>query len=248
VIQLSMEVPTPFLESWSPLTDVDFALAHRVLEDAAYAKYYRTRPAGRELLLDNSMHELGAPLEIQQLLDAANLCRADVVISPDQLKDPAWTLEQFNKTKLAFKDTPFEIAVVLQSKTGATTDLEDFLEQVGEADMIMLPYREDRWDWFDRVESSILLWSRVHLLGVSELQELRWWAGIAKEYPEISWSVDTGKPVKWAWAGSRLDAEESIRHSGLTSKELLDLRPEDLHPSFDDLLKYNIQVLREICK
>jgi hypothetical protein len=59
-MRLALEIPKVFLEQLSPLCDFDFALAHRVLEDADYASFYaKQAKAGRFVLLDNGMHELG---------------------------------------------------------------------------------------------------------------------------------------------------------------------------------------------
>lgn len=87
-MKLSLEIPTAYLRDFTPLTDLDFALAHKVLENQEYANFYLDRAKGRELILDNSMHEIGKPLSVAELEEAAKRCNADYVIAPDQLGEP----------------------------------------------------------------------------------------------------------------------------------------------------------------
>src|SRR5262245_1236135 len=47
MIRYSMEIPTSRLTDWSPLCDLDFVLAHKVLEDKSYADFFANRPRDR---------------------------------------------------------------------------------------------------------------------------------------------------------------------------------------------------------
>jgi hypothetical protein len=243
-MKLSLEIPTSLLEAVTPLTDMDFALAHRVLEDTAYARHYASRPHGRELILDNSMHELGYPLAYRQLWDAATIVRADYVVTPDRLGDPGFTLRQYLETGKMLR-AGFKVAVVMAGET-----LEErmrFAALVRDADMLCMPYREPRLDWWNELFSGgrEVLWNRVHLLGVSSLAELKEWFPIVDQHLLVRFSVDTSKPLKAGLVGRRIDDGASLRGIPVSSKELLGMTatPEQLA-----LIKENIGHVRKVLR
>lgn len=239
MIAFSMEMPTSQLSAWKDLVDLDFVLAHKVLEDKAYAEFFRERGA-RELILDNSMHELGKPLPIADLVRAARLCRATHVIAPDQLGQPEWNLEQFQATFKAFAREETTVAVALAGRTHE--ERQRYIRATRNASMLCLPYRENRVDWFfDHRHAIELLHTRVHLLGVSDLSELSHFERLSRS-SEISWSVDTSKPVKWGLEGYSLVGLPSLRGAPISSKDLLDLSA--VSPAQDACVRGNVQQLR----
>jgi hypothetical protein len=245
MIGLAMEIPTDFLDSWTPLTDFDFVLAHRVLEDVAYRRFYAKRPSGRECILDNSMHELGHPLPVASLLEAAVAIRADFVIPPDRLGEAAWNLEQFRRCAWEFRDTPIGVASVL---CGATPALrETYMWHTRSAPMICLPFREPRLQWFFDSPRNIHLFERVHLLGVNELDELRRFATLSARSTRTRWTVDTAKPIKWGLEGALLESLTSLRNAPTGSKELLDLRQRHVTPFQEHTIRLNVAALRSVC-
>jgi hypothetical protein len=234
MIQLAVELPTSMLGMSYMSTDLDFAVAHQVLEDPTYAKHFAERPKGRELILDNSVHELGESIGIQPLLTAADLVRADYLISPDRMDDPLWTAEQFHRLN-AWRHG-LKIAAVLTGNTPAERSV--FLKSVQGADMLCLPYRRQRLAWF--VEQAPAFF-RVHLLGVSELPELLMWKAFASG---LRLSVDTSKPAKHGLLGQRLPLQRSLRHAPMTSASLLNFRDATAQQTTD--VAFNISYLREL--
>lgn len=80
-MQFCFQIPIPHLtERWGEL---DFALAHLVNASESYKSYYYNRPKDRTCILDNSLHELGQPLPIDAISNAANEINADYIIPPD---------------------------------------------------------------------------------------------------------------------------------------------------------------------
>jgi hypothetical protein len=230
MIKFAMEIPTAFLPQWAPLTDLDFVLAHKVLGDQVYADFFRNRPKGRELILDNSMHELGHPLKVKDLLEAANRVRADFVIPPDRLgeveQNIAWTIE----TGIAFRHSQTKIAPVMCGRT--PEERKEVRSGYAVYPMICLPFREPRADWYhEHLEACIAqtenLWMRIHLLGVNEMSELRLFRHLSEVNHGQVWSVDTAKPIKWGIEGHDLQDMDaggiSLRGAKLSSKDLLDL-------------------------
>lgn len=257
MIELAMEIPTCKLGEWSPYADLDFILAHTVLEDPTYAKFFAERPKERELILDNSYHELGYALSESDLLEAARRCCADYIISPDSVTDMGFTLKSFKA--LTMFETNFKIAVVM---TGFPPDSnlfqrDDFLREVRQADMLCCTFKlPKRLPWFQE-SFYARRWKRVHLLGVGELEELRRWAQQANYLNSITWSVDTGKALKWALRGKKLDELDSLRSNAETtskgeasqaSQHLLSLQECDISTECEALFVHNVGVLKECCK
>ena len=240
MIQLALEIPTALLEALTPFTELDFALAHKVLEDEKYAEFYAAREEDRTLILDNSMHELGHPLPPAELLRAAHSCRADYVIAPDMLGQPARNLLWFFETRKALAEE-FKTAVCLCGRTPEERRI--FLQEVYEADMLCLPFREERVAWF---LEQLPQWTRIHLLGVSTLEELSLWPVIADRYTQISFSVDTGKPLKAAMVGRHLDDGKSLRGIPISSKDLLGLSlftPEQLRLMGENIYSLKLRLV-----
>jgi hypothetical protein len=236
-MKLSLEIPTVYLMDFSPLCDLDFVLAHRVLEDERYADFFFRRPKGRELILDNSMHELGGnPLSVGEIGEAAKRCRADYVCAPDKLGEVQKNLDWFKDTHRLLGDQ-FKIATVLTGHDGPQRS--QFLQNVRHADMLCLAYRTPRLDWFkEHSQELITYFSRIHLFGVNELEELRSFS----ERPLHHFSVDTGKPIKWGVQKERLNRTGGIRHAPLPSLDLLSVR--SLSCAQMEAVLWNIAYLR----
>jgi hypothetical protein len=238
-----MEVPTAYLEPWKDWTDLDFVLAHKVLEDAAYAEFFAKRPSSRELIMDNSMHELGQALPISDLREAAKRCRANYVIAPDRLGEPEWNAQQFNETNNALS---VRVGAVMSGRT--YEERKRHLESVHHAAMLLLPYRENRLLWYLEFSTYIhFTFPRIHLLGVNELSELALFAAASRADTNSTsrWSVDTAKALKWGASQTKLTTVGSVRGNPLGSKELLDLT--GLNEAQIAATKENVDVLKAIC-
>ncbi len=76
-------VPIAHLDTAS-VSDYHMALAHLVLKYPQYSAYYFSRRiAGDYVLLDNSLIELGRPVQPDELVDAARIIQASEVVLPD---------------------------------------------------------------------------------------------------------------------------------------------------------------------
>lgn len=238
-ISLAVEAPACLLPHLREETDLDFPIAHRVLEDEEYRRYYSDR-GPRECILDNGLHELGEAIPLDELLRAAKLVKADYVIAPDRIGDSAWTADQFSRLQAAKHDQqlPFKLAVVLTGNSARTR--RELLQTACFADMLCLPYDQPRLLWYQEL---FPYWRRVHLLGVSELSELQAWLSYA---PFLHLSVDTGKPVKYGLLERNLRTLDSLRHSTLLSHKLLEI--SQVTPSQLDLVKANIRFMKSLLR
>lgn len=246
-MKLAMEIPTAYLSEFSPLCDIDFALAQEVLNDVNYANFYKKqREAGRYVILDNGFHELGHPLSPAELEDAADRIQPSVVIAPDWLGKPVETLGGFNATWDRLH-TRYRIGAVICG-TSPTEREQFFLDVYKRASLLCLPFKEPRLRWFQELLSTFKGYEwppRIHLLGVNELSELRAFKNVLFEerIPESLVSVDTAKPVKWGILGKRFDVKLNLRGATLASSDIA--KQEKLTPTQKQDIFYNTAFLRK---
>jgi hypothetical protein len=223
-MKLAAEIPTKYLTDWSPLFDLDFALAHKVIENKSYERFYAGREKGRQLILDNSMHELGRPMEPIELEEACKRVNPDYIIAPDMLGEVEQNYEWYVQTSRLL-GSRCKIAVVMCGRSSEEREL--FLGNVREASLLCLPFREDRLLWYREHHKSLERWDRVHLLGVSTPEDLRWFSNRAKRDTPFRWSVDTSKPIKWGLQRKLTSTLPTLRGCPLSSAELLDVDDVD---------------------
>lgn len=238
-IGLAVESPACLLSATQQATDLDFVIGHHVLEDADYAAHYRNRPEGRECILDNSNHELGAAVDLSALLQAAELVKPDYIISPDKAEDVSWTIEQYHILCELLSGGPrtSKIAVVLGGPS--EDERARLLDATSEADMLCIAYDQPRISWYLEHLSRTSQRKRLHLLGVSELEELNFWKGLLSMH---DLTIDTGKPVKYGLLGTEMWKLGSLRKPPLPSRELL--KVEEASKEQERLVVENIRFLR----
>ena len=239
MIKLACEMPTSMLTKLERYMDIDFVLAHEVLQNKAYREYFKK--SRRLCILDNSVHELGEPLPIFDLVKAANMIDADWVVAPDNLENFDWSQEQL---ELMYGHLPAErVAGVLIGGTPA--DRAERLKSIRRSSMLCLPYRKPRLEWY---LEQMPVHNTVHLLGMSSILELRAWAAL-QQLPRFAYmglSLDTSKPVKWGLMYRRMEELDSLRNAPVGSAQLLSLPPMD--DAQHAITELNLLHLREILK
>jgi len=242
-MQLAMEIPKAALETLSPLCELDFALAHEVLQDAEYAAFYAHRP-GRYVILDNGFHELGKPLGAIELLLAADKIKPSVVIAPDWLGKPEETMRAFFELQSANKGR-HRLGFVLCGVTDAQR-ASIFTKVAPHVHMLCLPFKEPRFDWFadlvDRIPVTFKWPARIHLLGVNEFRELSAFRDVFLHLGigEARTSVDTSKPIKFGLNVKLFTEKLQLRGAGplkIDYKGFTDKQLSAIH--------YNIAFLRK---
>lgn len=240
-----MEIPRFWLKTLSPLCDGDFALAQNVLADEFYRGFYAEQSkAGRFVVMDNGFHELGHPLEIPELMQAADYINPSIIITPDKLDDYKWTLDKFFEMRSVVTDR--DLGVVLQGVTPAER-ADFFMKTVKYAKMICLPFRRPRFEWFcdllEKIPSYIQWPPRIHLLGVNELWELKAFRDKFDELgiPGKRITVDTCKPISWGIQRTRISEKMPTLRDGIP---LTDLEKKAGEACMPDVM-YNIAFLRK---
>lgn len=107
------------LEEAGQLGDYHLLLAHEVLDDpVAYMDFWQPRKK-QFIIMDNSLIELGKPLPVDQVCEAAELVNATCVVLPDILGMRLGTLERSYKAydDLLNLKAPYEALGVAQGTT-----------------------------------------------------------------------------------------------------------------------------------
>lgn len=240
------------LDRWTPLTDLDFILAHKVLQDPKYARHFLHRPKGRELILDNSTHEFGKPLPLSDLHTAAELVNADMLIAPDIVNE-TMSLEQYRLNIQWMQDTIMEFAGTKTLIAGvlcghSKRHRDEYLDQTGLLDVLCFTFHDShRLTWYHDFEQhdSFHTFKRVHVLGVSSLDEMERWYEISERYPGCDMSIDTTKAVKWGAQGKKIDTLKSLRGGPIDAKAVLEL--DTFSEEQIQCVEYNIEVLKKVC-
>ena len=223
MIELALETPKALLEELTPLCDFSFCLAQEVLADGEYAKFYkREKGSDRLVIMDNGFHELGRPLSIPELVEAASRINPTYVVAPDMIDDLPWTYKQWKKCETAFENREalgiFDTVPIPVLVEGPELDQKSFLMNI-QPKVLCLPFRRNRLEWFRFHRDTLKQVEHIHLLGVSTIDELRYWADYSERYGFMC-TVDTSKPVKWGLLGSRMDQVPSIRHAPIHSSKI----------------------------
>jgi hypothetical protein len=93
------------------------ALAHRILADSEYKKYYQNLDRLRSwTMIDNGACELGISIPSEKLFKAALQINASVIVLPDKLNDASTTLSLISEFIHEYKDrlNNFKLMAVVQ--------------------------------------------------------------------------------------------------------------------------------------
>lgn len=119
-MKVAIIAPVPLLQKYATKSKYHMALAHLVLENAAYASFYKAcSKMGDYVILDNSIIELGSALTIELIIKAAEMIGADEIILPDAYQDCAGTLQLVERalSRHSGKLKKYKLMVVPQGKT-----------------------------------------------------------------------------------------------------------------------------------
>ncbi len=216
-IKLSMEVPNGLLEELPYLTDFDFALTHNCEEFPDYLDHYKSMvKAGREVILDNSVNELGEPCSLDRMDAVVKRLHPTYIIPPDHLNNMDATLRILDQAiGLWGRD---RLIPVLQGE-----NLEDVVncarvyKELYNFKIVSIPYDitlahrsklpesdtnratlselgKRRVDCMTMLKDKGLEFNRYHLLGFNTLSEFIHYT-TEPYWVSKSMSIDTGAPI-----------------------------------------------------
>lgn len=224
------EAPISIFEEVQKVTSGDYALVHLFEENKEYLEMFeKARDAGREIILDNSVFELGEAFKSSDFAFWVRNFRPTWYIVPDVLNDAQATVRRFKSFIRKFPELPGKrIGVVQCSSVDEAAWCYEMLEP--DCDMIAFSFDspfytnqlhlETRWHsmmmgrkWLleELRDRGVINKSKPHhLLGCALPQEFEMYKG--REWEWI-YSVDTSNPVVHG-----LYYQEYEEH-GLDSKE-----------------------------
>lgn len=261
-MKIAHEAPLSIFDRVQAVTDYDYALVHLFEENEKYFdKFVKARNKGREIILDNSIFELGTAFDGDSFAEWVERLAPDWYIIPDVLDNGPATVDSFNRFLNAYDDLPGQaIAVAQGSSYAELVDCYRALAYDHRVGKVALSFNHPFYQDFPgetkyhrmmngRQQTLIRMFNEGvintdkphHLLG----------CGIPREfsmYNELDWwwidSLDTSNPVVHGLLGIRYNS------NGLDDKEsvkLFTLIDEDVLDRWDDII-YNIQAFRKLAR
>ena len=262
---ISHEIPRCLIDEHQDfISDYQFVLLHKILEDKDYAELVCDfANCGEFTYLDNSCFELGESLDNKLLYEWFTRLEPNYVVLPDVLGDKKRTLERSLEFVKDYPDTIIHGMPVIQ---GASPDemIECYKEFIhfgplgyknlmeGGFPIIGIPFV---YSWVDK-DPTLQANERIKLLEKMDKECINkslkhhllgtWQAREFAHYRNYDWihSIDTSNPVM-----SALDGTPYAGIHGLTQKpkstfdSVYDMKEEDINL---DLLYYNVDTFREI--
>lgn len=262
MIKAFHESPMSIFQDVQRETDGDYALVNLFQE---YPEYYEQMheavKAGREVILDNGVFELGAAFDSKVFAQWVEQLKPTYYIVPDVLEDGPATVARFMEFRDNYKGLPGKVMGVAQGATPKEfikcyQSIEPYCDKVG--------FSFD-CSWYHRYSKSSNPWERLmegrqsliqfmldmgyintkkphHLLGVALPQDMKFYA--QKGWSWID-SVDTSNPVVHGLKGIQykfdagLEQKETQKLYTLINSEVDDKQNADI--------MYNIREFRRYC-
>lgn len=255
------EAPLCIFNEVQHYTGGDYALVHLLKHDKYRLAFECAIENGREVILDNSLYELGTAFNGDQYVNWINRLQPRWFIVPDAWHDSAKTIEMFDQFEDAYRDK-IDYSVqwigVAQGKTVAEVkasyraleprcdmiafnfDFKDFFRS-----MTGITHDSDRLDMsFGRIlmlnileqQGVINRNKRHHLLGCGFPGEYK----IAKEKFPWVYSMDTCHPVITGYAGFTYDGNDkfcmksNIKMESIMLNDLTDLQRANIYKNLED--------------
>ncbi len=141
-IKISHEVPLSLLQYSKQFNDYDYCLAHLVDEYEQYKNFYSN--SKREVILDNSIFELGQALTDEKLIKFINEVNPTYYIIPDVLEDCDGTINRaktfLKKSKSAIPSTCKSIGVVQGNTYEDLIRCHQYMNEEANVDKIALSF------------------------------------------------------------------------------------------------------------
>ena len=217
---VSHETPISFLDESREYNDYDYALVHLFETDPEYYSFFKvSKTLGREVLLDNSIFELGKAFDPKKFAIYVERLQPTYYVVPDVLEDARETVNSFQQFRMAYAGLPGLKIGVVQGKTYQQL-VECYKYMADNADYIAISFD---YSWYKTITYCCPMWTlneqskgrkRLinmliedgiwdhskphHLLGCSLASEFKHYKHI-----ESIRSLDTSNPVVAGLLGKR---------------------------------------------
>ena len=117
-MKISHESPLCLLDRSRNYNDYDYCLVHLLETEPTYLQFYKDSLAqGRQVLLDNSIFELGTAFDSDKFADWIKELKPTEYIIPDVLEDTIGTMDKALDWKEKYSDLPGKTIGVIQGKS-----------------------------------------------------------------------------------------------------------------------------------
>lgn len=260
-MKIAHECPLSIFERVQALTDYDYALVHLFEENEEYLeKFVEAKKKGREVLLDNSIFELGEAFNGDIFAEWVDYLKPDWYIVPDVLDNADATIDSFDRFIATYPELPGKVIAVAQGSTYsdlvrcyrylafhprvekvAISFNHPFYQETEPGANKYVKMMNGRQNTLYKMVSRDIINTNKphHLLGCGLPQEFRGY-----KHPAYNWidSLDTSNPVIHGMKGIR------YYEYGLSDKEsvkLFTLINENVVDCWDDI-EYNIRKFKEM--
>jgi len=262
-ILVSHESPISILNESKAYNDYDYALVHLFETYPKYLEFFKeSLLTGRQVLLDNSIFELGAAFDSKKFADYINILKPSFYIVPDVLEDGYNTVKGFDKFTNEYKGLPGLKIGAVQGKT--YDELIDCYKYMSDyADYIAISFdfsyylvsgigktKLERWcngrQKFinDLIQDGLWDWKKPHhLLGCSLAKEFKYY--VDNNVYNIR-SCDTSNPVVAGLKGLRYNGDLGLQDK--PSVKLADLIDHKVTKEELYNIEYNTAMFKQILK
>jgi hypothetical protein len=215
---VSHETPIAYLSASRSYNDYDYCLVHLCDEYPEYLEFFKeSLSGGREVLLDNSIFELGKAFDWNRFADRVEEIKPTFYVVPDVLQDAEDTMASFTSFTSTYRDLPGLKIGVVQGKT-MNEIIKCYKFMVEHADYIAISFDCSLYEILGNGVNKLEQWMTGryhlirhliglgvwnfdkphHLLGCSLAREFKLYRGI-----DGIRSLDTSNPVTAALAGEK---------------------------------------------
>lgn len=223
MIKIAHEAPISVFSDVQNVTDIDYALVHLFEENEKYFKMFQKAvKQGREVILDNSIFELGKAFDSERYVYWINKLKPTWYIVPDVLesskltrvKMSGWNIDHAPNITCDAK----KIGVVQGKYYKDLVECAKYMEEEADVDMVaisfdysyylrvspnpnpLISYAIGRPGLIGRLQQDAGLTKPLHLLGASLPMEFWFSRQIEQVY-----SIDTSNPIVPAVVGEKYD-------------------------------------------
>ena len=263
MIKVSHESPIALLEKSLEYNDYQYCLVHLMEEQPEYAewfleKYKAMRPDG-EILLDNSIFELGHSFDPEKYIDWISKIQPNYYIVPDVLEDAEGTMESWEKFTGNRENITSSMRIgAVQGKTWEEIK-ECYKFMSDKADYIAISFDFSYYQFTGNGKTKLekFAYGRQHL--IERLVSEGIWnfnkphhllgASLAKEFSHYPGkynirSIDTSNPVVAGIFGHRYNSDHGLSFKPSTLlADLIEAQPNE--DQVEDIM-YNTKMFKHI--
>ena len=261
MIQISHEAPKVLLNDSMKFNDYDYCLVHLLDEYPEYKEYYMNAvKSGRNVLLDNSIFELGVAFDSKLYAEKVKELKPTQYIIPDVLDDGPATIESYKKFIESYDELEGIKIGVVQGKT--YNEFKECYEFMSEhADKIAISFNTVCFENLTNYEDKLSKWCYGRPIAILKLQEDKVWnfdkphhllgCSLYKEFKNNNdfyirsnvESLDTSNPIVAGIKKLKYDDTNGLQTK--PSVKLFELLDAELDEEQQNIIKYNVEKFRE---